>query len=131
MADLPIQLRKILEAGLDAGRKFLESEVMKTLAVQAPYRIMRAKKSGRVYYRALTKAKQGAPPRRISGNLQHATASYIHADGLGFRVGTLDQEAPYGAYLEGKNHQYMQPTLNRVADQLAAVMAEGWRRATV
>ena len=103
--------------GLDAGAVFLTARFKEVLSSPAP-RVRVKSSSGLSYYRALTPAIPGAPPRKLSGRLR-AGQMWETVSALARRVGT---NVKYARRHEKGAHPYLMRTVKAVARSLASII---------
>lgn len=106
--------RDQLGRNLEKVARFFVQELRRTLQVRAPLR--RAPSGRRV---AKTRARPGAPPRRITHRLYRG-ARYQRLSKYRVRMGVWD--VPYAVYLEYGGHPFLAPTWNRAQDQLGRIL---------
>jgi hypothetical protein len=106
--------------GLEAARLLLEREVKQALSVPAPKELRTSRTTGRTYYRVLTPAVAGAPPRLVTGKLQASVKS--HSVGGNRVVLTADARSAkgfaYGSHHEAHEHPFVRPTAERLKGKL-------------
>lgn len=123
-AELRAEIDRLAGKGLRAAAIFLKSRVRELLSTPAPRKRVlgqRGAVAGIVYYRALTAASPGAPPRKLSGRLRASITCQISADGLRARVGS---NAAQARRLEFDGHPYLIPAYRRWKDTLARIVSD-------
>lgn len=100
---------------------YFVGKVKKKLSIAAPRKRVIGR-SGVMYYRAITKASPGTPPRKLSGRLRSSITWRWSADGKSIEVGT---NVFYGQILEEGNHPFLLPTLQEERNRLAEILAGG------
>lgn len=134
------QVKRATSKGLGAASIFLVSRVKETLNVSAP-KIRVVGKSGMLagitYYKALTPATAGAPPRKLSGALQKSLVSENRGDNT-VVIGTTARSLPSRKYTRGINygkfheikgrgkksgeHPFVVPTVEKYKKELVAIV---------
>lgn len=136
------KLRADLEAkkarGLKAAQIYLVGEIKQTLNVPAPKKMFR-RADGSVGYRATTPAQLGAPPRKLSGDLQKGVSGTVEDDQIIINVMAKaypskrhPQGFNYAKYHEKVNpaqlgsgkHKYVEPTIDRCLKRMMAIIKE-------
>jgi phage gpG-like protein len=117
---------KIAGLGVEAAGKFLKSRIKEVISEPAPRKRVTSRKTGTIYYRAKTKAKAGAPPRKLSGQLRRSITEEYSKVLRTSRVGT---NVIYARRLEkginGKNaHPYLVKTMERYQSQLSVIIGQ-------
>lgn len=101
-------LRIAINAGLEEARRFLETKVKETLGVPS----VRG-----------TRTPGGAPPRKITGNLQQSVRATIAGNEI---VVTADARSrrgfPYGVFHESGNHPFITPTRMRYRQEVINIL---------
>lgn len=133
------QVQRGAGKGLAAAVPFIASRVREAVSVPAPRRAVRglpqggARKGPILYYRATTRAIQGAPPRKLSGKLRQSvwgkmitpTKAVIGANARGYsRTG---RGANYPAILElsrdqRRRHAFILPTIQKYRREIGQIM---------
>lgn len=111
---------------LTKAAKYFEQELKRVLNVQAPRKRITSKK-GEAYYRALTPARRGAPPRRLSG-LGRAGLTVKVEDRsvlVVYNAARSRSGFDYMSHHEGINkkglHQYIAVTWKRIKPELERI----------
>jgi hypothetical protein len=134
------QVKRATSKGLGAASIFLVSRVKETLNISAPKVKVIGKTgalAGITYYRALTPATAGAPPRKLSGALQKSVVSENRGDNT-VVIGTTARSLPTRKYPRGINygkfheikgsgkrsgqHPFVVPTVEKYKKELATIV---------
>lgn len=153
MADLAAKIAKQVETGagrgLNAARVFLTARVKEEISVPAPRAAVRAsplpgqKKGGILYYRAVTPATVGAPPRKLSSRMRTSTGSEM-VDATTAVLGVKARANPSRKYPDGFNyprhheqkqpghpssgqHQFIKPTVAKYKGELKKIIGRNVR----
>lgn len=118
-AELKREARQKAARGAEAGCRFLAGIFREVLNVQAPRR--RVKGNG-AYFAATEPATPGAPPRKVSGDLQRSTQVQVIPAEPGQDGGAQIVCNAYGRILEDKGHPWIEPTLDRFQQELEIVV---------
>jgi hypothetical protein len=127
---------KAAKSGLEKGKDFLVARVKETVGV--PAGPQRRASGGRFTsgFRAVTPATVGAPPRKVTGNLQAKVEGSVVGRSIRiFSRARSKRGFPYGVYHEAKQagrpgsgkHPYVAPTIKRFKEQLRAIIGNGFK----
>jgi hypothetical protein len=125
--------------GLHAFLLFIEARTKEVLSIPAPRKIVRPVGKP-FYYRALTPATKGAPPRKLSGRLRGSvqiqmtspTSGVIGASARAAPSKNYPGGFPYNIYHEiakpewlmGGRHKYIHPTLEKYRKEGAKIVGQ-------
>lgn len=140
-AKIAQQVQRGAGKGLQAAVTFLASRIRETLSVPAPRVAIRGtplpgKKKGPIlYYRAKTRAIQGAPPRKLSGKLRQSvwskmltpTKAVIGTNARSYPTNRHPRGVNYPAILElssnpRRRHAFIMPTIRKYAREIRTIM---------
>ncbi len=146
VAKIAQQVQRGANKGLDAFRVFITSRVREAVSVPAPRKAVRGtpapgkKKGAILYYRATTRAQQGAPPRKLSGKLRQSVwskmlnprSAVIGANARGFPTRKNPRGANYPAILElttdaRRRHAFIAPTIKKFSREARSFLGQGLR----
>jgi len=105
---------------------FLVEKTKEILSVPAPKTLVKPR-FGAPYYRALTPATPGAPPRKLSGALQASIYGVVRGNGT-HSWGVVGTDLIYGAPLEKRNHPFVTLAMKRYGNHLRMILARSFRR---
>jgi hypothetical protein len=141
MVKIAKQVQRGAGRGLDAARVFVTSRVREAVSVPAPRMAVRGvpapgkRKGAILYYKAMTRATPGAPPRKLSGKLRQSiwskmispTKAVIGANARGFPTARNPRGANYPAILElsqdpRRRHAFIVPTIQKFRREIGTIM---------
>lgn len=113
------EVNRSLGRGIAAAAAFLTARVKEILSIPAPRKTV-ISGTGVRYYRAMTKAKPGAPPRKLSGRMRQSITFEVAPDGLSARVGT--NLKPYPKVHELGKHPWLLRTVRMFRGALERII---------